>query len=132
LKQLGLSASERIKRKIEFNLVYSRGEFFFSRSNRLKAAFYIDRNPETAGIKAAFAVSKKSGNAVWRNRLKRLLRESYRLNKADLILRCKEKKAKLLIVFSSNTLNETNSKKIKLSDIEDDVVDLLNQIGIKL
>ncbi|MDQ7816500.1 MAG: ribonuclease P protein component [Melioribacteraceae bacterium] len=132
MKRFGLSASERIKSKKEFELVYSRGEILFSPSNKLKAVFFIDRSPDMIGIKTAYAVSSKSGNAVWRNRIKRLLRESYRLNKMEINNACRSKKLKLLLVFSPGTLNQTNNKKIFLKDIMNDVNDLLIQIGTKL
>jgi len=80
----------------------------------------------------AFAVSRKSGNAVWRNRVKRLLRELYRLNKSQIKKVCWQKSLKVFIVFSPGNFNQMNNKKIYLKDIEDDVVDLLNQIRSKL
>jgi len=132
LKQFGLSSSERIKSKKEFELVFTKGEVFFSSSNRLKAAFYLVKNPGSNGIKAAFTVSKKSGNAVWRNRVKRLLRELYRLNKSQIKSVCSQKGLKLFVILSPGTLNQLNNKKIYLKDIEGDVVDLLNQIRSKL
>lgn len=132
MKQFGLSASERIKSKKEFELVYSRGEILFSPSNKLKSVFFIDRNPDMIGIKTAFAVSRKSGNAVWRNRIKRILREAYRLNKSELKNACGNRNLKLLLVFSPGNLNQTSNKKIFLKDIMSDVNDLLIQIGMKL
>ncbi len=132
MKQFGLSSLERIKSKKEFELVFTRGEVFFSSSNRLKATFFIETNPDKIGVKVAFAVSRKSGNAVWRNRVKRLLRELYRLNKSQIKKVCWQKSLKVFIVFSPGNFNQMNNKKIYLKDIEDDVVDLLNQIRSKL
>jgi ribonuclease P protein component len=132
LKQFGLSVKERIKNKKYFDLVYSRGEVQFSSTNRFKAIFFIDRNPDNIGIKTAFTVSKKSGNAVWRNRIKRLLRESYRLNKKILTELVLEKKLKLILVFSPNTISEDINKQIFLIDVMPDVIDLMNQISKKL
>lgn len=132
MKQFGLSSKERIKSKKEFELVFSRGETLFSSSNRLKATFFIERNSDIIGIKVAFAVSRKSGNAVWRNRVKRLFRESYRLNKSKIKSDCDLKRLRILLVISPNTINQTNNKKIYLKDIENDVIDILNQIRSKL
>ena len=131
MKQYGLSKIERIKNKKEFDLVYTAGEHLISPSRKLKALYLIDRNPDTAGVKTAYAVSKKAGNAVWRNRVKRLLRESFRLNKSGIVAACNEKSIKLFVVFSPYSVNQGNSKKIFLSDVFTDVADLLARIGTK-
>lgn len=132
MKQFGLSAKERIKSKNEFDLVYSAGEILFSSSQKFKAVFFIQKESETSGIKAAFAVSRKSGNAVWRNRVKRLFRESFRQNKQELKKLVELKNVSLLIVFSPNMINQTNRKKIFLKEVLPDVVDLMNQVKAKL
>jgi ribonuclease P protein component len=128
LKQFGLSSKERIKSKNEFDLVYSAGEILFSSSQKFKAVFFIQKESETNGIKTAFAVSRKSGIAVWRNRIKRLLRESYRLNKKEICSEVKLKKMRVFIVFSPNTINQKNSRKIFLKEVMPEVIDLMNRI----
>lgn len=132
MKLFGLSAKERIKKKKEFDLVYTKGEVIFSSSLRLKVIFYVNKNSDEVGVKTAYAISRKSGKAVWRNRLKRLLRESYRLNKQILKNICEDKNINLLLVFSSNTLNEEKNKKINLRTIMPDVLDLMNKIKAKI
>jgi ribonuclease P protein component len=132
LKQFGLSKREKLKSKKEFDLVYSTGEFLISPSQRLKALFLIDRTSGSAGVKTAYAVSRKAGNAVWRNRIKRLLRESYRLNKKPIKETCESKMIHLLLVFSAYGINQRKNKKIFLKEIMPDVVDLMNLIRAKL
>jgi ribonuclease P protein component len=132
LKQFGLSAKERIKSKNEFDAVYSSGQILYSFSNKLKAVVLIQKETEEAVLKTAFAVSRKSGNAVWRNRVKRLLRESFRNNKQELKSIVELKKIKLLVVLSPNAINQSNNKKILLADLLNDVVDLLGKIKEKL
>lgn len=132
MKQFGLSSKERIKSKNEFDAVYSSGQILYSYSNKLKAVILIQEETEEAVLKTAFAVSRKSGNAVWRNRVKRLLRESFRKNKHELKSIVELKKIKLLVVFSPNTINQSNRKKIFLGDLLSDVVDLLGKIKEKL
>ena len=65
-----------ILRKQEFNKVYSHGKSFACRD----IVIYILRNENLKG-KVGFAAGKKLGSAVVRNRVRRLLREAYRLNK---------------------------------------------------
>ena len=128
MKQFGLSSKERIKSKNEFDLVYSAGEILFSSSQKFKAVFFIQKESETSGIKTAFAVSIKSGIAVWRNRIKRLLRESYRLNKKAVYSEVELKKLRVFIVFSPNTINQKNSRKILLKEVMPEVIDLMNRV----
>ena len=61
----------RLKKEKDFNLVFSKGKRVFSSS--LTMVYFPSRE-----IKAGFAVSKKHGGSVMRNRIKRLLRESFR------------------------------------------------------
>ena len=132
MKQFGLSSRERIKSKNDFDLVYSSGEVLYSPSNKLKTVILIRKETGAALLKAAFAVSRKSGNAVWRNRIKRLLRESFRLNKLDLQSAVEYNKINLFIVFSPNAINQKDNKKITLKEIAADVIDLLLMIKKKL
>lgn len=132
MKQFGLSSTERIKSKKEFDSVYSSGETLFSSNQKLKAVFLIERETEQAVLKAAFAVSRKAGIAVWRNRVKRLCRESFRLNKHILKSVVDEKNFSVKIVFSPLSINERKNKTLSLEDIMPAVVDLMNKIKVKL
>ena len=128
MKKFGLSKKERIKSKKEFDLVYSYGTTILSTSNYLKGKFYTKLVPESCGVKTAFAVSKKCGNAVWRNRVKRLLRGSYRLNKTPLVSVCREKNVLLLLVISQGSINQRSHKKITFHEIEPECIDLIEKI----
>ena len=61
----------RLKKEKDFNLVFNKGKRLFS--SELTVIYYPSKN-----LKAGFAVSKKHGGSVKRNRIKRLLRESFR------------------------------------------------------
>ena len=132
MKTFGLSKNERIKLKKDFQKIYLKGQSLYSSNNKLKARYYIESSVNDFTIKAAFVVSKKAGNAVWRNRVKRILRAAYRLNKLGLVELCNENNKKLLIAFSPNNLNQKNNKKINLNFISDDFANLLEQIKSKI
>lgn len=123
MNRFGLSKIERIKRKNDFSLIYNSGKIIYSNSRKLKAIFYFGED-ESKNVQVAFGISKKAGNAAWRNRLRRLLRESYRLNKEIM----KDCDSKLLVVFSPNTLNKKKNPKLFLRDVESDMIELLEKL----
>ncbi len=132
MKKQSLSKSERIKKKNDFEKVYRFGHTIFSSDKIIKATYFFDKANERGSIKAAFAVHRRAGKAVWRNRIKRLLRESYRLNKSILFDDLKRDDGLLLIVFSPSTINEGKLAKPKLHDVVDSVTDLMKQIKDEL
>ena len=130
MKRFGLSKNERIKKKNEISRVFNAGKRIYTNSRKLKAIFCFgedDSGTDVSGtIKIVPVVHKKAGNAVWRNKIKRLLRESYRLNKkilADII----EEKT-LLLMISPNSINKRKHPHIVLSDVQDEVIEILNKI----
>ena len=76
---LGLPRSRILKKKKDFPAVYSRGKSY---ANRF-LVLYVFRSNGFQG-KVGFAAGKKLGNAVKRNRIKRLLRESYRMHQSEI------------------------------------------------
>ena len=76
---LGLPRSRILKKKKDFQAVYSRGKSY---ANRF-LVLYVFRS-HGLQRKVGFAAGKKLGNAVRRNRVKRLLRESYRLHQDEI------------------------------------------------
>ncbi len=68
-----------IKKNSVFRYVYSRG---ISVSNRLLVLYKRENNSAINYL--GVTVSKKVGNAVTRNRVKRLIKESYRLTEKNI------------------------------------------------
>jgi len=127
LKNFSLTRNERVKKKRDFEKIYNAANVLFS-SDRLIKVHIIYAESDAAEIKIAAAVSKKAGKAVWRNRVKRLIKESYRLNKKVLLEKVLKKKIQLLLVFSPNRLSEASNKRIYLQDVSPGVVELMNKI----
>ena len=127
MKNFSLTRNERVKKKRDFEKIYNAANVLFS-SDRLIKVHFIYAHSNVAEIKIAAAVSKKAGKAVWRNRVKRLIKESYRLNKKALLEKVLMKNIQLLLVFSPNRLSEASNKKIYLYDVSPGVVELMNKI----
>jgi ribonuclease P protein component len=79
MKKQSFGKEEKILRKKEFSAAYDRGK-------RLSSAnFIVFLNPNQQGkLRLGITVSKRVGKAVQRNRIKRLLREFFRVNKERL------------------------------------------------
>lgn len=79
MKKFGFAKLNRLKAKKEFQNVYEKGHSVVDGL----AVFYVFPG-ENEIIKIGFAVGKKIGNAVIRNHVKRMMREVFRLHKAEL------------------------------------------------
>ena len=67
--------NNRLKKRKKFNYIHQKGKTI---SSALMIIKYVDTN--SMCYKVGFSVSKKIGNAVMRNRVKRHLKESFRLS----------------------------------------------------
>lgn len=128
MKKFSLSRKERIKSKKLFDAIYACNKVVTSKDQKVKAVFLIENHTNDIPVKVTEAVSKKSGNAAWRNRVKRLLRESYRLNKFLLVDLCIEKKVSLAVVFSPCYLNQKKNPKLSLADVLPGMLDVIKKI----
>ncbi len=129
-KKQGLSPEERIKSKKDFDELYSSGKILISSDKKIKAIYLIKESSSGGeeGVKIAAVASKKLGNAVWRNRIKRLIKEAYRLNKQEIILSAFKAGKNIKLIFSAHTLNEKKNKKIGLNEIVPGVLEAMSSI----
>ena len=132
MKRFSLSSHERIKKRTDFELIFSEGRFIYSSGKVLRAHYLIEKDVEKSGVKIAPVVGKKLGNAVWRNKVKRLIKESYRLNKEILTEVSLRKGVLLKIVFSPNMLNEKKNKILSYSEIMPHVFEIMTKIASRL
>lgn len=92
-----MEKKQRIRKNSEFRYIYRRGRSY---SNE-KVVLYLFRNRKDYN-RIGISVSKKVGNSVTRNRIKRLIRESYRVN-SDLFIKGYD-----LIFIARNGIKKAN------------------------
>ncbi|MBN2140290.1 MAG: ribonuclease P protein component [Desulfovibrionaceae bacterium] len=81
MKRLDWPQERRLLKRPQFQVCFDRGVKFFTTSFIVFAA-RRDQGPE--GLRLGLAVSRKTGSAVARNRVKRVVREFFRLNQQRL------------------------------------------------
>ena len=113
----------KLRKNTEFRLVYRRGKSY---ANKLLVLYVFNNkkniNEENLHYnKVGISVSKKVGNSVVRSRSKRLIYESYRLNKENMM------PGHDFIFIARNAINEK-----KYSDVEAAMINLFKKAGIYL
>ena len=122
----------KLKKENEFELVYNKGSAIISGDKKIKANYFLKSDTENKNIKIGLSISSNKGNSVWRNKIKRLIREAIRLNRETLLSTLEQKNANLFIIFSPHSINQTNNKKIFLKDIKASVLDIITRLKNKL
>jgi ribonuclease P protein component len=122
-------AFERLANDSEFELVYKKGIVVISEDEKIKAKYLFANKKKCMTAKIGLSIASKKGNSVWRNRVKRILRESIRNNRDVLRNILEQKNADLLIIFSPYSINQANSQRIFLGDIKPSVLDIFKKMG---
>lgn len=127
-----LHKREILRGNENFRKIISSGSKIFGKN--ILCFYLIDENSiiKSNRILAGFTVSKKVGNAVVRNRIKRLIRESYRLSKSVLYETETMKNFVVSMVFIYNSSRKNSIKNINLNIIKPELENLLEQIRQKL
>lgn len=112
MKQQSYRKPERIAKTSRFKAIYQQGVW------RSSKHFTIVTCANTHGLKRlGLTVTKKTGNAVQRNRIKRLIREFFRLNKGlfpdkhDVIIMAKKHVPPLTYQEACNEMKELFARK---------------------
>lgn len=93
-----------IKKNYEFKKLFSKGKFFYGKFIHM----YIKETSKNYN-KFAVAVSKKQGKAVSRNRIKRLIRENYKIFEDNIKLGTNI----LIVINKEKDINEISYYDIK-------------------
>ncbi|KAB2908758.1 MAG: ribonuclease P protein component [Ignavibacteriales bacterium] len=123
---LSLKKRERLKGRKSFEEIFNSGEKIISSDKRVRAIYRVESPVNKSFVKIGVAVSKKAGKAVFRNRIRRLLRESYRLNKSEITEHLPEELGLSILLSPYSFLDE--GKKYRLSYFSESVVEILQKI----
>lgn len=107
-----------LKKNGEFQIIYNSGRKSFG----YYSLIFFKRNDDNLK-RCGFVVSKKTGNAVCRNRLKRLFREYYRQKEEHI-------KDGYDIIFVAKKTAGEKYKELKFEDIRKDLDKVLNNAKI--
>jgi ribonuclease P protein component len=103
-KRFGLSRSERLKSRKQIDTLFAGGKGFAVFPLRVMYQFFPDEQP---GVQIGVTASKRYlKKAVDRNRIKRLLREAYRLQKEALVAQVQEggKRGTVFFLYTDKSL----------------------------
>jgi len=118
-----LPKSKILRGRKNFQRLFTEGATLYCRFINLR---YVLLKDDTSEFLMAFIVAKKHGNAVQRNKTKRLLREAYRLNQ-DILPDISTGS-----VTTCHAALMTKRTKLTFEQVETDVVVLLKKVKEKL
>lgn len=121
-----------LKNKGEYELVHRKGHAIISTDKKLKAKYLIDSENEKPTIKIGLSVSSRKGDSVWRNRVKRIIKETLRSYEDILEEMLNQINAGLRIIFSPYSIDQNNLRKIFRKDIQPAVTNILTKIKREL
>ena len=109
-----LPRTEILKSKIRIEDLMKQGESFANHPIRI---VYLIHEAEDVPVKVMFSVSKRRfKHAVDRNRVKRLMREAYRLNKQELLSVVEKEQVgmSVMLMFTGKRLPDFHSTSAKI------------------
>jgi ribonuclease P protein component len=122
VKLFSLGKAERIKSHAIFNELFLKGRSVHGQL--IKVIYTITDYNEKYPVKAAFVVPKRNiRNAYMRNRIRRLMKESYRKNKKVLYDRTGQLKKGIQVAFVFN-----GTSAISYAETEEKIIVILHRL----
>ena len=123
-----LKKSEIIRGKRNFESIFERGKRI--RSDYIQGIVFESpgRDQDAPGILVAAVVPKAAGNAAWRNRVRRLIREAYRHHKEIIHPSGERPDRTLNVVFLWSPRTRITTGSISLPLVREEITGLLHRI----
>lgn len=114
-----LNKAEKLKSRKAIERLFQKGKSFTNYPFRLVYFLENEKSADSEGLRMAVSIPKRSfAKAVKRNRLKRQVREVYRLNKAPLKELLQKSEMELQIMFLYTSKKEEDYKILEKSMIK--------------
>lgn len=116
VKRFGLPKAERLKSRKQIDALFAEGKSFAVFPIRVTYRFFA--NGQNSGLQIGVSASKRNfKKAVERNRIKRLLREAYRLQKEELQTRVKAagKHGTVFFLYTDKTIASFDTVKTAMA-----------------
>jgi ribonuclease P protein component len=129
-KKFTLGKNERLKSRKQIEQLFSEGKNFPLSPFRIYYRFIPIITGSLSNLQFGAGVSGKNfKRAVDRNRIKRLIREAYRLQKIQLqeILRQKRLQLNLFFIYTGKELPQFNTMKEKVNVILNKMIKIVNE-----
>ncbi len=120
-KPLGLPRSEILRGKSNFQRIFSQGNTIRAKLVDLRYVTFV--SDSEAECKVAFITGRKLGKAVHRNKIRRQMREAYRLHHHTLEAVSKNTKTSVHLALMAKRVH------VSFTDVEYDVTFLLSRLG---
>jgi ribonuclease P protein component len=125
-EKLTLGKNERLKSRKLIEQLFSEGNKFGIVPFRI---FYLYKEEKKMSLQFGVGVSSRNfKKSVDRNRIKRLIREAYRLQKADLQNKLKQKNGELslFVIYTGKELPEYREVFAKMKNVLDKLYNIIN------
>jgi ribonuclease P protein component len=125
-----LHKCEILRGHLQFKKIFDTG--LIIKSPNLKLFYRLEDEETDDPLKIGFAINKHIRKKVHRNRIRRILKEFFRLNRYDLFISLlnNKKSIKFLVLFSNN--NEKVCEKINYEMLSLEFEKLLKEIILKV
>ena len=130
MKTFGFSAKEKLKSRKQIGKVFQSGRHFHLPPLRISWILEAKGKDEGEQLQVGVGASGKHfKKAVDRNRIKRLLREAWRLQKAPLkaALEGKDKQLSVFIIYTGKELPAYATLRVKVGELIDKLIQLVHE-----